>query len=82
MKQIYYFFLFLFIAVCLFACQTEDVLKSDVGYLRLNINESNETQTKAANLPEGYTGKQIAVKIIDKSGKVIKNTYYCELWKD
>ena len=82
MKQIYYFFLFLFIAVCLFACQTEDVLKSDVGYLRLNINESNETQTKAANLPEGYTGKQIAVKIIDKSGKVIKKTDDWELWKD
>lgn len=81
MKPLYYT-LSLFFAIILYACQTEDTLKSDVGYLRLNINESNETLTKAASLPEGYTGKQIAVKIIDKSGKVIKKTDDWELWKN
>lgn len=81
MKPLYYT-LSLFFAIILYACQTEDTLKSGVGYLRLNINESNETQTKAASLPEGYTGKQIAVKIIDKSGKVVKKTDDWELWKD
>lgn len=81
MKPLYYT-LSLFFAIILYACQTEDTLKSGVGYLRLNINESNETLTKAASLPEGYTGKQIAVKIIDKSGKVIKKTDDWELWKN
>lgn len=81
MKPLYYT-LSLFLAIILYACQTEDTLKSGVGYLRLNINESNETQTKAASLPEGYTGKQIAIKIINKSGKVIKKTDDWELWGD
>lgn len=81
MRPLYYT-LSLFFAIILYACQTEDTLKSGVGYLRLNVNGSNEMQTRAATLPEGYTGKQIAVKIIDKNGKVIKKTDDWELWKD
>lgn len=81
MKQIYYF-LFFFAVVCLFSCQPEDALKGGLGYLRLNVNESNEMQTRVATLPGDYTGKQIAVKIIDKSGKIVKKTDDWELWKD
>lgn len=80
MKPLYYT-LSLFFAIILYACQKEDTL-NDIGYLRLNINDSNEMQTKAASLPEGYTGKQIAVKIVDKNGKVVEKTDDWELWKD
>lgn len=80
MKPIYYT-LSLFFVIVLYACQTEDTLNG-IGYLRLNVNESNEMQSRAATLPEGYTGKQIAVKIVDKSGKVVKKTDDWELWKD
>lgn len=80
MRPIYYT-LSLFFVIVLYACQTEDTLNG-IGYLRLNVNESNEMQSRAATLPEGYTGKQIAVKIVDKSGKVVKKTDDWELWKD
>lgn len=80
--RLLYYTLSLFCVIILYACQTEDTLKSGVGYLRLSVDESNEMQTRTATLPENYTGKQIAVEIIDKSGKIVKKTDDWELWKD
>ena len=70
-------------ALCLFACTAEDETLNggSVGYLRLTVGESNETTTKAANLPEGYTGLQIAVEIVDAEGETIEKTDDWEEWK-
>lgn len=70
-------------ALCLFACTAEDETLNDggVGYLRLTVGGSNETTTKAATLPEGYTGLQIAVEIVDAEGETIDKTDDWEEWK-
>lgn len=70
-------------ALCLFACTAEDETLNDggVGYLRLTVGGSNETTTKAATLPEGYTGLQIAVEIVDAEGETIEKTDDWEEWK-
>lgn len=65
------------------SCQEEkDVLGTGgTGYLRLTINGSSETTTKAANLPEGYTGEQLAVEIVDSEGKTVKSTNDWTEWE-
>lgn len=70
-------------ALCLFACTAEDETLNDggVGYLRLTVGGSNETTTKAATLPEGYTGLQIAVEIVDAEGETVEKTDDWEEWK-
>lgn len=82
MKHIYNI-LSILCALCLFACTTEDETLNDggIGYLRLTIGGSNETTTKAATLPEDYTGLQIAVEIIDAAGETIEKTNDWEEWK-
>lgn len=82
MKHIYNI-LSILCALCLFACTAEDETLNggSVGYLRLTVGESNETTTKAANLPEGYTGLQIAVEIVDAEGETIEKTDDWEEWK-
>lgn len=82
MKHIYNI-LSILCALCLFACTAEDETLNDggVGYLRLTVGGSNETTTKAATLPEGYTGLQIAVEIVDAEGETIEKTDDWEEWK-
>ena len=76
MKQIYNTLLILCAIFFMASCQEEnDALGTGgTGYLRLTINGSSETTTKAANLPEGYTGEQLAVEIVDSEGKTVKST--------
>ena len=82
MKHIYNI-LSILCALCLFACTAEDETLNGggVGYLRLTVGGSNETTTKAATLPEGYTGLQIAVEIVDAEGETIEKTDDWEEWK-
>ena len=82
MKHIYNI-LSILCAFCLFACTAEDETLNDsgVGYLRLTVGGSNETTTKAATLPGGYTGLQIAVEIVDAEGETIERTDDWEEWK-
>ncbi len=62
------------------ACQAdEDVTGGDLGYLRLSVHEDLGTTTRA--VPAGYEPEQIAVQIIDKTGKVEEETEDAELWK-
>lgn len=82
MKYIYNI-LSILCALCLFACTAEDETLNDggVGYLRLTVGGSNETTTKAATLPDDYTGLQIAVEIVDAEGETIEKTDDWEEWK-
>lgn len=82
MKYIYNI-LSILCALCLFACTAEDEMLNDggVGYLRLTVGGSNETTTKAATLPDDYTGLQIAVEIVDAEGETIEKTDDWEEWK-
>lgn len=82
MKQLYNI-LTLLCAFFLFACSAEEDMAVDggIGYLRLSVNGSNETTTKAANLPEGYDGKQIAVEIVDEENSVVKKTDDWTQWE-
>lgn len=63
------------------ACQNEEeVLKdSGVGYLRLEVGADKTTITKTE---EAYNPKQIAVKIIDETGKTVKETDDYTTWTD
>ena len=82
MKHIYNI-LSILCALCLFACTAEDETLNGggVGYLRLTVGGSNETTTKAATLPDGYTGLQIAVEIVDADGETVEKTDDWEEWK-
>lgn len=82
MKHIYNI-LSIFCALCFFACTAENETLNDggVGYLRLTVGGSNETTTKAATLPDDYTGLQIAVEIVDAEGETIEKTDDWEEWK-
>lgn len=82
MKYIYNI-LSILCALCLFACTAEDNTLNDdsVGYLRLTVGGSNTTTTKAATLPENYTGLQIAVEIVDAEGESVQKTDDWEEWK-
>lgn len=83
MKSIYNLLLILCALFFMASCQEEnDALGTGgTGYLRLTVNGSSETTTKAANLPAGYTGKQIAVEIVDAEGKSVKSTNDWTEWE-
>lgn len=79
MKTIYRNLLIL-LSACLFACQSEDEFSSsNIGYLYLNIGESQNTNTKAVS--ENYNPKQIAVQIIDANNQVVKETDDWTTWE-
>ena len=82
MKKTYNLLLTLFLLLFMASCQGEqDVLEAGgTGYLRLTVSGSAPT-TKAANLPAGYTGKQIAVEIVNEEGKTVKSTNDWEEWE-
>ncbi len=81
MKYIYCNIFLFFCLLFLFSCSTEDeVIDNNIGYLCLSVSGSNETTTRAANLPEGYTGKQIAVEIVDTAGVAVEKTEDAGKW--
>lgn len=65
------------LAVCLFSCQQDDMdsLKG-MGYLRLDVSESQEVNTRAAYNPE-----QLHVEILDENKKVVEKTDDYTEWK-
>ncbi|WP_294078783.1 DUF4493 domain-containing protein [Proteiniphilum sp. UBA5384] len=71
MKRIYKL-LALLTAVCLFSCQNEDIA-NDKGYLRL-IVDTNVSVNVTRGVGEEYNPKQIAISIVDASGKVVEST--------
>lgn len=77
MKRIYTFIAALGM-VAFFACQDEDgLMESNVGYLTLEVGTDNTTITKAE---EVYNPEQIAVQIIDATGKVVEETDDYTTW--
>ena len=79
MKRIYTFIAALGM-VAFSACQNEDDLtESNVGYLTLEVGTDNTTITKAE---EAYDPEQIAVQIIDATGKVVKETEDYTTWTE
>lgn len=79
MKTIYRNLLIL-LSACLFACQSEDEYSSsNIGYLYLNIGESQNFNTKAVS--EDYNPKQIAVQIIDDNNQVVEETEDWTTWE-
>lgn len=64
MKTIYNIMVCL-LAVCLFSCQQDDMDSlNGMGYLRLDVSESQEVNTRAAYNPE-----QLHVEILDENKK-------------
>lgn len=58
------------LAVCLFSCQQDDVDSlNGMGYLRLDVSESQEVNTRAAYNPE-----QLHVEVLDENKKVVEKT--------
>lgn len=82
--RLFYITILLILSICSFlSCSTEeDVMTGNIGYLCLSVSGSNETTTRAANLPEGYTGKQIAVEIVDTAGVAVEKTEDAGEWAD
>lgn len=76
MKTIYNIMVYL-LAVCLFSCQQDDMdsLKG-MGYLRLDVSESQEVNTRAAYNPE-----QLHVEVLDENKKVVEKTDDYTEWK-
>lgn len=72
----YYIYILSFILFC--ACQSKDSLMiSDAGYLQLNVMTNSSVSTKAE-----YDARQIAVKILDAKGVVVKQTDDWETWSN
>ena len=79
MKKIYAF-IAAFGIVAFSACQSEDdLMESNVGYLSLEVGTDNTTLTKAE---EVYDPKQLAVRITDEAGKVVKETDDYTKWTE
>ena len=80
MKKIYAFIAALGM-IAFSACQNEDDLTAEgnVGYLTLEVGTDNTTITKAE---EAYDPEQIAVQIIDATGKVVKETEDYTTWTE
>lgn len=65
------------LAVCLFSCQQDDVDSlNGMGYLRLDVSESQEVYTRAAYNPE-----QLHVEVLDENKKVVEKTDDYTEWK-
>lgn len=65
------------LAVCLFSCQQDDMDSlNGMGYLRLDVSESQEVNTRAAYNPE-----QLHVEVLDENKKVVEKTDDYTEWK-
>lgn len=73
MKKNWYTLIICCLVAALSACQNEEeLLNSNVGYLRLQMGVNASVSTRAGE--EIYNPKQIAVQIISEEGKVVKET--------
>ena len=83
MRAIYNLLLILCTIFFITSCQEDMDLQGSngTGYLLLTVSGSNETTTRAANL-EGYTGRQIAVEVINDKDVVVEKTDDWENWED
>ncbi len=83
MRLLYNILLVLASIFSLVSCQEDMDLQGSngTGYLLLTVSGSNETTTRTANLP-GYTGRQIAVEVINDKDVVVEKTDDWENWKD
>ena len=81
MEKIYNILLIMIYGLIFTACQNDEGILQDqaVGYLRLEVGADKTTITKAE---EAYNPKQIAVKIIDETGKTVKETDDYTIWTD
>ena len=73
MKKNWYTLIICCLVAALSACQNEEeLLNSNVGYLRLQMGVNASVSTRAGE--EIYNPKQIAVQIISEKGEVVKET--------
>ncbi len=68
MKTIYSIFATLLLSVLMVACQSDDVVSSNEGYLRLNVETITASGTRIA---DEYNAKQLAVQIINNSNGLV-----------
>lgn len=79
MKYIYSI-IFILSTTFFFACQDEELTQGEqTGYLRLSVSEDKSTSTRA--VPTDYKPEQIAVQIVNASGKVVEETEDAKLWE-
>ena len=79
MKKLYHSIVVLAYIFVLGSCQNDDWEHDNVGYLNIEVGTDKTTITKAE---EVYNPKQIAVKIIDETGKTVKETDDYTTWTD
>ncbi len=72
--------LYLLLGIFLVACQTDNDVFNNMGYLRLSVGANSSANTKT--VPEDYKPKQIAVQIVNAQGKVVEETDDSETWVD
>ncbi|MCI7706548.1 MAG: PCMD domain-containing protein [Parabacteroides sp.] len=77
MKKLYHSLVVLASIFVLGSCQNDDWEHANVGYLNIEVGTDKTTITKAE---EVYNPKQIAVKIIDETGKTVKETDDYTTW--
>lgn len=77
MRKVYYL-TSLLLLLALISCQDkEDAAQANTGSLRLKVATDTSLSTKA---DEVYDAKQIAVKILDNNGAIVKQTTDWENW--
>lgn len=79
MKKLYHSIVVLASIFVLGSCQNDDLEHDNIGYLNIEVGTDKTTITKAE---EVYNPKQIAVKIIDETGKTVKETDDYTTWTD
>ena len=63
-------FLYIWMAILCFACQTDEDTFGGTGYLSLNVGQDMSVETKA----EEYDPRQIAVRILNADKAIVKQT--------
>lgn len=72
MKNIYSIVSALLLSFIIWSCQEEETV-SDKGYLRINVGTLVTVNTQDTRVAADYNPKQIAVRILDSSNKVVKS---------
>lgn len=70
MKSIYSIVSALLLSFILWSCQNEETV-SNKGYLRIDVGTVVSTNTQNSRVSANYNPKQIALEIVDSSGKVV-----------
>ena len=72
MKNIYLKVSVLLLSFIIWSCQNEETV-SDKGYLRVNVDTFVSVITQETRVAADYNPKQIAVRILDSSNKVVRS---------